>query len=292
MKKYFPVYFLAAALLLMPALSSHAQDNDLQGADPDDRPSVVDKGTVKEILDSDMIELNNDRRYKLDNILMPPYEDQPAMDELNKLLLGKAVTILLYPDPDGKQQHGLPAVQVITDKNAWVQEDLVAKGLAWAYISDTNEQMIYPLKVVEDNARIQQVGFWKNPVYAIKTPQTVKSFMNSYQIVEGKIISTNVRPSGTTFLNFGKNWKTDFEVRVKGNNDFLGLVNDPRAVKSKKALTKEEAETQNRGFNPQQWEGRIVRVRGWVHGADGPMIDLAHREQIDFIDGPPPAAGK
>lgn len=285
MKKYLPVYFLAAALLLMPAVSSHAQDNDGPEADADERPTVVDKGIVKEILDSDMIELGNDRRYKLDNVLVPPYEDQPAVEELNRLLLGKQVSILIYSSPDDKPQHGLPAVQVITDKNAWVQEDLVAKGLAWAYISDTNEQMIYPLKVVEDNARIQKVGFWKNPVYAIKTPDNVKNFMNSYQVVEGKILSTNVRPSGTTFLNFGKNWKTDFEVRVRGNNDFLGLVNDPRAPKPKKALTREEAEVQNRGFNPQQWEGRIVRVRGWVHGVDGPIIDLAHREQIDFIDG-------
>jgi micrococcal nuclease len=292
MKKHFPVYFLTVTLLMLLAVSSRAQDTDILVGDSDDRPSVVDKGTVKEILDSDMIELSNDRRYKLDNILMPPYEDQPAMDELNKLVLGKLVTILVYPNPDEKPQHGLPAVQVITDKNVWVQEDLVAKGLAWAYSSDTNEQMIYPLKVVEDNARIQKVGFWKDPVYAIKTPSTVKNFMNSYQIVEGKILSTNVRASGTTFLNFGKNWKTDFEVRVKGSNDFLGLVNDPRAPKNKKALTKEEAEVQNRGFNPQQWEGRIVRVRGWVHGSDGPMIDLAHREQIDFIDGPPAAAGK
>lgn len=279
MKKIYPVYFLTAALVLMLAAPSRAADDgDAFG----DGPLVIDKGTVKEVLDSDMIELGNDRRYKLDNILVPPYADKPAMEELNTALMGKFVTILAYAEPD-KQKSGVPAVQVITEKNLWVQEDLIAKGLAWAYSTDTNEQMIHPLKVVEDNARAQKVGMWNDPNYAIKTPETVKNYMDSYQIVEGKILSTNVKPSGTLFLNFGKNWKTDFEVRVKNSTEFLGLIDDPRYPR-KKITTKDGTQIVNPGFVPDHWQNRIVRVRGWVHGADGPMIDLTHKEQLDFVD--------
>ena len=299
MKNIFRFFSLAVmAVLMMPVMPAHAVHDDLQ------HPVVVDKGIVKEILKSDMIMLDNDRRYRLENILVPPYEDAPAIDELNQALLNKTSTLFTWHDD--KNRHGLPQVHVVTENNVWIQQDLVSKGLAWAFISaDTSLQMATALKVLEDGARLKQVGFWRNPIYAIKSPDDVKKFMNSYQIVEGKILSVNIKNrTGSTFLNFGKNWKTDFEVRIKGSNSFLGLVNDPKNYKEDKKNTKnderesesaradEEDEEQDdpkegstAAFIPHQWENRIVRVRGWVHGTSAPIIDVTEKEQIDFVDG-------
>ena len=296
MNNSYRFFFLALmAALIAPAMPARAVNDELQ------HPLIIDRGIIKEVLKSDMIMLGNDRRYALENILVPPYEDLPAIDELNSALLNKPVTIYTYHDE--KSRHGLPLVHVITDKNVWIQEDLVSKGLAWAFVNtDSSLQMANALKVVEDGARLRKVGFWKNPIYAIKTPENIKKFMNSYQIVEGKILSVNMRTrTGSTFLNFGKNWKTDFEVRIKGNNNFLGLVNDPKSYKedSKNAAKESERtdeddphedegdaqEDHNAGFIPHEWENRIVRVRGWVHGTSAPIIDVTEKEQIDFVDG-------
>lgn len=286
---------LTAMLLASSAPVRAAVDNELQ------HPVALDSGTVQEVLKSDMIMLGDSRRFRLDNILIPPLEDAPAVDELNHALLGKHVTVYSYHDEN--DIHGLPLVQVITDKNLWVQGDLVSKGLAWAYSTDSSQQMAHALKVVEDEARVQQLGFWKNPLYAIKSPQTVKKFMNSYQIVEGKVLSVNQKYTYVTFLNFGKNWKTDFAVRITGNNKFMGEVKDPRAEKGRarkdaRDTAKEAKEDEGdagrnsepnstddaAGFDASQWVGRIVRVRGWVHGTTAPVIDVTEKEQIDFMD--------
>ena len=71
---FFPAVMM---VLMMPALPAYAVHDELP------HPAVVDKGVVKEVLKSDMIMLDNDRRYRLENILVPPYEDTPAIDELN-----------------------------------------------------------------------------------------------------------------------------------------------------------------------------------------------------------------
>jgi len=286
MKNIRPVLFLALmTLLALPVLTmpARAENDELEHA------VVLDTGKVKEILSSDMIMLGNDKRYRLDNILVPPFEDGPAIDELNREFLNRVVTVYAYHDADGRDpySHGLPLVQVVTDAKVWVQEDLVSKGLVWAFSSETSQEMADTLKLVEDSARLQRLGFWKNPAYAIKTPKTVKKFMNSYQIVEGKILSVNVEQiTGTTYLNFGKNWKTDFVVRIRGNPKFLGLVKDPKADKDF-----DEDPSRPPAFNPRQWENRIVRVRGWVHGISGPVIDVNEKEQVDFVQLDTDSAG-
>ena len=256
--------------LMMPAVA----DDDDSTLSPQ-KPVAVDSGIVKEILRSDMIMLDDDKRFRLENILIPPFEETPVLEELNRALLNRAVTVYMYQDAD--KRGSIPLVHVVTDNNVWIQEDLVSKGLAWAFSSETSQQMMDTLKIVEDNARTQQVGFWKDPAYAIKTPTTVKKFMNTYQIVEGKILSVNADRSDVAYFNFGKNWKTDFVIRIRGDREFLNDVKDPEHPEKAKRNA-----WQN--FNETKWKNRIVRVRGWVHGTNGPVIDVTDKEQIDFIE--------
>jgi hypothetical protein len=250
------------------------------------QPVVLGTGKVKEILKSDMIMLDNDRRYRLENILVPPYEEAAAQDELKRTFLNRHVTVYSYHEDQeskGAQSQGVPFVQVVTDKNIWLQADIVSKGLAWAFSTETSQGMARALKVVEDLARQQKRGFWSNPMYTIKTPQNVRKYVDTYQIVEGRILSVNTKGSGTTFLNFGKNWQTDFSVRVTGDNRFLSQVKDPRVSKDEgdKRAAKDISEVV---FDPRQWENRLVRVRGWVDGNTAPFISITQKEQIDFVD--------
>lgn len=257
---------LALTLMLMLIAPVRAQDEGDIAATPEDL-NFVDAGTVKEILKTDMIMLDNNRRYRLDNILVPPYEDGPAIEAMKKAFLNKKVNIYASRDvEENPDRYGLPLVHVVTaDDNIWVQQYLVAKGLAWAYCPESSSSMVEILKQVEEKARAQKVGFWRNPVYAVKTAFNVQDYMNTYQIVEGKILSTYTS-SHYIYFNFGKDWKTDFTIKTTISfSGWYAYGND-----------KESAD-------PHNWVGRTIRIRGWVFSQDGPMIDLTNKEQIDVI---------
>lgn len=288
-------FFLMLTALLMLAMPVRADGGDANPVRPENL-MAIGAGTIKEILKSDMIMLDDGTRYSLDNILVP-MKDAPVTDELKHEFLNKKVTVYTYHDSNGNlDRYGVPLVHVVTDKGVWVQQELISKGLVWAYPSTqsntqpatqsdaqssqvTSQQIMGVLKQIEEKARKQRKGFWADPAYAVKTPDTVKDFENSYQIVEGKILSVYVKPhSGTVFFNFGDDWKKDFSVRVALRKvSLLGLVPDPDLHgKSPKIIFDENSD-------PLHWKDRIVRVRGWVLGGSSPVIDLTDKEQIDFI---------
>jgi endonuclease YncB( thermonuclease family) len=268
MRNLAQAFFLIPMLLVMLAMPARAGDLSSSSATPEDL-AIIDRGTIKEILKSDMVMLDNNKRYRLDNILVPPYEEPPAMDELKREFLNKGVTVYSYPGIENSMdRYGLLFAHLVTAKVAWVQQDLVSKGLAWAFSSTSSPDMVETLKLIEEKARSQRVGFWKNPAYAIKNPENVGEFINSYQIVEGKIISIS-ETSGAVFLNFGKNWKTDFAVKIKSNYLPLFLA--------------EDSDPSSKYDSPLKWKNRFVRIRGWVTRSNGPLMVLTHKEQMDFL---------
>jgi micrococcal nuclease len=270
MKSFWRAFFPVLVLVMLSTLVS-AQESSTPTR-PED-VAQVDSGTIKEILKSDLILLDNNKRYRLDNILAPPFEDTQALEELKRKFLNKKVTIYTYHDPDKNfDRYGVPLAHVISDDDhVWIQEDLVAKGLAWAYSTETSRLLVDTLKEIEEKARNRKAGFWANPEYAIKTPESVKGYANSYQIVEGKILNVTVKPN-TTFINFGKDWNTDFTIRIPkktGNNIF--------SQQTGQILV---------SVDPSAWKNHWVRIRGWVEENKGPTIELTHNEQLEHLPDP------
>jgi hypothetical protein len=269
------ILFLTFTLLLLLVMPAHA---DPAHTDDDDfiiSPQglrIIDRGTIKKILKSDMVMLNNDKRYRLENVLVPPYEDAPAIDEMKQEFLNKPVTIYAFHEVEEDQvKYGVPYAHIVTTKGIWVQQDLISKGLAWALCTATSPQTVEVLKQAEEKARVDQVGFWKDPAYAVKTPQNIRDYINSYQIVEGTIVGVNVRSNiGLVYFNFGKNWKNNFTVKFLNGPEFKSLSENPTTGELSPSGMKE-------------WKGRTVRVRGWVVDQNGPMIVLTHKEQLDLL---------
>ena len=228
----------------------------------------MDSGVIKEVLKSDMVMLDNDKRYRLDNILVPPYEESTAVDELNHEFLNKNVTIYTYHGAaDLFDRYGVPLAHVVTDKDVWVQEDLILKGLAWAFSADTDSEIVDILKKMEEKARSHKLGFWKNPAYAVKTPDNVKDYINSYQIVEGKITDV-LEKNDVVFFSFSKDGKTDFAVKV--------MIRFQTFAKSRRGFAAKFS-------TPAGWKDATIRVRGWVVGKNVPVIELTNQEQIDIL---------
>lgn len=79
-----------------------------------------------------------------------------------------------------------------------------------------------------------------------------------FTLLEGKVLhmSSNDR---YTYLNFGRNWRTDFTIRIRQR--LLG----------------------EGGLETEGLSGKIIRVRGFVQEARDPLIDITHLKQIEII---------
>ena len=263
-------YFLFLIFLALPMLTTSvmAQESDWNYYDDTSidneeevsplRPEsmvLIDSGIVTKILRSNLILLNN-KRYKLDNISTPVYEDILAFDEVKKTLLNKKVTVYSKTADRTVDRYKIPLSHVVRDDGFWIQEHLISNGLAWATITGTNRKMLKNLLLVEEKARISRKGFWATPMYDIKTSDNLDNYINSYQIIEGKILYASQKRRAI-FFNFSKNWKTDFTIELPNKYS-------PR-------------------FNTNRWLNNVVRVRGWVKEKNGPMISLKYPEQIEII---------
>jgi hypothetical protein len=83
-----------------------------------------------------------------------------------------------------------------------------------------------------------------------------------FALVEGKVLS--VRESGATiYVNFGRRWTRDFTVTI---------------------LKRQQRIFAAAGVEPKQFEGRRIRVRGWIEQRGGPIIAAEAPEQIEFAD--------
>lgn len=198
-----------------------------------------------------------------------PYDPGPfsqsAVQILRDLLLGKQV--LLYHTRDKKKGrsnrmgHSIYHVEY-KDKNQrlWVQGLLVRLGLARVRSTKSNPEMIDQLYSFEKQAREEKLGLWAMENYQIQTPEQSFNNLHGFHIVQGKVENA-IRRQNYIYLNFGKNWRDDFTVRIKAidaRHNFKNL--DPLSLK-----------------------GKTIRARGWITEYNGPLMDIDHQERIEII---------
>ena len=163
----------------------------------------------------------------------------------------------LFTDANPKDRYGRHLAHVVRDDGVWLQQALLEAGLARVYTFPDNRKRIAQLLGFEDAARRARRGIWSLPGYAVQSAETVRP--GGFALVEGKVLGQS-RNDGPTYLNFGKTWKTDFTLRIQpGDRKRFG-----RTIPN--------------------YQGKTLRVRGWVFDKDGPMIDVTHPEQIEVLD--------
>ena len=92
-------------------------------------------------------------------------------------------------------------------------------------------------------------------------PEPVAYDPADYELVEGRVVeAATVRKR--TYLNFGADWRSDFTVSL--------------APKVGKLFVAE-------GIDPLSYQGKLIRVRGWLKSYNGPLIEATHPEQIEVI---------
>lgn len=244
---------------------------EVRAAELPDGLVAAGSARVVEIIDGDTVVLDDGSEVRLVGLQAPKlalgrpdFEDWPLADEarasLEDLLLDEDVT-LAY---GGRRvdRHGRLLAHLFLADGTWVQAAVLSDGMARVYSFPDNRAAVQELLDLEIAARTAGRGIWAEPWYAVRTIDGLESEIDSFQLVEGRVIDV-ARVKDRAYLNFGTDWKTDFT-----------LVLDEDALRLFEAA----------GVDPENFEGRRVRARGWLESFNGPMIEITHPEQIEVIE--------
>ncbi len=155
------------------------------------------------------------------------------------------------------------------ENRLWLQEALVARGLARVYSFSDNRACVAELLAREKEARAKRLGVWASYVYRIERALDVKRLgrlIHSYQLVEGTVVAVG-EGGGRLYLNFTKDWRSDFTVSV-----------DDRKNASAFAAA---------GIDLKALAGKRLRARGFLAWRNGPTIEATHPEQIELLPDNP-----
>jgi len=186
---------------------------------------------------------------------------EEAQQALAALVEGRRVG-LAFAGPRRDRHGRLRAHLVRLDDGAWVQGALLAAGLARVMSLVDERAAVAEMLAHERRARAGRLGIWREPHYRVRAAAEAGEGLRSFQLVEGRVRAAAV-VRGRGYLNFGEDWREDFTVSIA-----------PRDRKRFEAA----------GIAVEDYEGRLVRVRGWIGSFNGPMIEATHPEQIEVLE--------
>lgn len=259
-------------LTFLPALS--LAPHVARGADgpslPEAALATLGASAVAFVIDGDTLELEDGREVRLVGIQAPKLPlgrpDFPtwplaeaAKAALERLVQGQ--TLALFAGGQRADRYGRTLAHLERADGLWIQGAMVQAGFARAYSFPDNRALARELLALEAEARTAGRGIWADPFYRVRGPDELAAVIDSFQLVEGRVISA-ARPKTRLYLNFGADWKTDFTVAI-----------DAEALRLFAAD----------GIDALAFQGRRLRVRGWVKLFNGPLIDVTHPEQIEVL---------
>ena len=242
---------------------------------PDCDLSEPEQGTVVEIIDGETVTLADGSTVRLVGAKAPrppsgtPEADwtysQKTRDALEALTEGEMVSLRF----GGRRtdRHGYLMAQVFVEDGSsprWVQGELVDRGLARVYSLSDNAACTDALLEREEGARAAGRGLWASGFYGVRDAGAVdrmRRLSGTYQLVEGRVLEV-ADVQDWIFLNFDEDWREDFTIVIEKKNA--------------KAFS-------GAGLDLPSFEGKPVRVRGWLEWRYGPSITATHPEQIEVL---------
>jgi micrococcal nuclease len=227
-------------------------------------------GRVTEVVDGDTVRLDNGREVRLVGIQAPKlplgrrgFTTWPLASEakakLESLFAGKPVT--LHYGGAREDRYGRLLAH-LTDETGtlWAQGEMLKAGLARVYSFADNRAVVADMLALEREARAARRGIWREPYYRIRKPEETSRDIETFQIVEGRVLQAAMTRD-RAYLNFGPDYRTDFTVTI----------------------ARRDLKLFGRAFDAKAFEGKTIRVRGWVRSLNGPMIEATHPEQIEVL---------
>jgi micrococcal nuclease len=225
--------------------------------------ALAENAYVKSISDKMIILVqDSDITYELSDTYIPTLILPETVKKANELADGKEFTFSNRNQNPGR--HGsfyTTPIRIGTKKS--LQEMLLENGLALVYFLDspTNSTLLF---AAEERARKLKLGIWKDG--NLKTDNTAltngyKQSLGKFIIVSGIVNNTYISKKNT-YINFGKDWKTDFTVQLE--NKILKRFPE---------------------FSAEKLKGKKISVRGWLEDYNGPFMKIYHPVNIQIISG-------
>lgn len=229
-------------------------------------------GTVVEVFDGDTFVLSGGERVRLLDINTPerardmtPAEaySAEARAKLTSLVQGKAVTLKYGPRTRDAYERLL--AHVYLNDGTWVNGEMVKSGMAHVYSFADNRLLAEKLMSLEVEARAKGLGIWQEQRWGVREAATccAAADVGRFMLVRGTPIQV-LHVDDRTYMNFGKDWKTDFTVYVM----------DKDMKWFKKAGVKDL-----RGA----YMGKPLLVRGFTQPVNGVMVRATHPEQLEVM---------
>ncbi|MCA1973560.1 MAG: thermonuclease family protein, partial [Caenispirillum sp.] len=160
-----------------------------------------------------------------------------------------------------RDRNGRTLAHLVRDDGLWIQGEMLRRGWARVYTFPDNRALAAEMLALEAEARAARRGIWALPHYRIRDAGRLPGEPDAeggFHLVRG-VVHDVAEVRGTTYLNFGADWRTDFTVSL-----------DSAARRSFQAA----------GLDLAALEGRELLVRGWIRSRNGPMIEATHPEQL------------
>ncbi len=221
--------------------------------------------TVEKAFSGDTLALSDGRILRLEGIKAPsgqtPDLAVAAQAQLQNLAARKIVDIHDSSLDRYGRIVGQGYIMAKKDKAIWLQEEMLRSGLAFVYPPTGIEFNLSALLKAEDAARAAKIGIWSDGAYADTFAADAGKHEGHFAFVVGNIVDVK-EIKNRIYLNFGKDW----------HNDFTAII----AAHDRRRFLKA-------GTNPQSYQGKTVRVRGWVKRDRGPIMAVTFPEQIQLI---------
>jgi micrococcal nuclease len=243
----------------------------VRAGSPDTVPDPGGPYRVAEVIDGDTLVLEDGRQVRLVGIQAPKLSlgrphvsTEPLAAEsraaLESLVAGRHVGLRFGGRREDR--HGRVLAHLDVEGGPWIQGEMLRQGMARVYSFSDNRALVGEMLEEERSARDRRAGMWSDPYFAVRSVADTFASLDSFQVVEGTVMdAAEVR--GRVYLNFGADWREDFTVTI--------------SARDRRLFTRA-------GVDPLALAGRRVRVRGWLHARNGPMIDATHPEQIEVIE--------
>jgi endonuclease YncB( thermonuclease family) len=251
--------------LLLPIASAAASPFAGPAIAQDCAPEPQGDGRVVAAIDARTIRLADGRIVRLAGLApMRPVHEPAARSALAALAVGHEVALNAADDiPD---RYGRQEAFVFAEGAAQpLQADLIATGYGVRAPGLQDRGCRDLLAAAENRAAAGRHGVWNAPLLMknIARAEDISREIGHFIVVEAALRSVR-QTAAVTYLNFG---------RRRGE----GLT----AIVPARALpTFEQADKRLSGF-----EGRHVRVRGYLLDRGGPRIELLSPDQIEIVGG-------
>ncbi len=165
--------------------------------------------------------------------------------------------------PTVHDRYGCPLVTIEDGDGTSLQDMLLSAG--WALVDPSSvpkeASVVDAMLALEERARSTGQGIWADKAARPKAAadqDELSALTGTRQLVEGQVRRVS-ETDRYVYLNFGNDWRTDFTTRL-----------DRKMI-------------ERTGFDVTALDGRKLRVRGVLVDSRGPLIDIAHPKQIEFL---------